>query len=217
MTLHNQEPAATLSPRVSLNPRDVYNIAVQLHNHEFRTLGERASLILIAQSILLSAFVYVLVGEGTLHYLFPYVLSAIAFVGAVFCVLLHEAGRNGSRSAFAWKQYMRAIEAGGKLKPWDWYYMHYRDIESSRTPHDRDLLKKLPLPFAWLAVPGVFSGVWFLASLYVPIRWIFDDSFALDSCRVGVIVFSAFVVAGVTAVFLWILYRSWKWWYKWQL
>lgn len=95
ITLHNNEHA------IGLNSTDCYNAAVQFHNHEYRTLGERTNLLLIVQSILVSAFVFVLVGQQSLHYIVPYVLSGIVFVGALFCYLHHESGRKGSRSAFA--------------------------------------------------------------------------------------------------------------------
>lgn len=112
---------------------------------------------------------------------------------------------------------MRRIEGGSQETPWKWYYDHYQDIERSKTTHDSDLLKKLPLPSTWLAAPAVFIVIWLAASLYTPVRLIFDASFAVDSCRSLALGISLFVAVVALAALSFLIYRVKVWWYNWQL
>ncbi len=51
------------SPPAMIDER--YKAALESHNHEFRTLGERASIFAVVQSILLGALVLILTNQPT--------------------------------------------------------------------------------------------------------------------------------------------------------
>lgn len=154
---------------------DEYNAAVQFYIQEFRTLGERTNAFLIVQSILVSAFVLVLIMEESHPYAFEFIVLGISVVGILYCFLHHRAGQSGSRTAFGWRQYMCHIENNEQNAPWNWLYAHIHDSE-------KWLLKKHPLPSVWLFSPAIFLAVWLCASLYIPIRLIFDSSYHLTIC-----------------------------------
>jgi len=210
MTLRNQEPAETLTPK------DCYGAAAQFHNHEFRTLGERTNLLLIVQSILISAYVLILVGQQSFGYIIPYAASGIVLVGFLFCTLHIEGGRRSSQSAFVWRQYMRSIEQDCSNTPWNWYYSHYRDIEGRREASASEELGRLPWPTAWLATPAIFLTLWFLASLYVPVRLGIDRTFGLHSCRGLVLATSIVVAVCALAGLIHLVWRS-RQWFTWRL
>ena len=182
---------------------DYYNTAVQLHNHEFRTLGERSNLLIVAQSILITAFVFILAWQSNFPYVFPYVASGIIMVGIIFCVLHHCSGRIGAQAAFKWRQYMRdEIEREDTNGPW-----HYLERNA-----DRLLLDRLPLPSSWLFTPTIFLATWFAASLYIPVRLLIDENFAVASCRCLACAVSIIILIIALLALCFICWRVRSWW-----
>ena len=96
---------------ISLTPDECYKIALEHYANEFRTLGERASIFAVVQSILIGASVLILTNQAAFGYIFPYVFSGMVAIGALFCLLHFGAGRMGADSAFRWRQYMRSYRA----------------------------------------------------------------------------------------------------------
>lgn len=178
--------------------REYYNAAMELHNHEFRTLGERSSLFAVIQSILISALALIITGQWMFGYIFPYTVPGISLVGAIFCLIQYKSGLSGSENAFLWRQYMLSIECDARdippnNMPWHWFYHRYSNP---------GLLRKFPLPSVWLYTPTVFMFVWSCASAYIPLRISFDTTFALSSNRQVALIISAIISAGVVILFL---------------
>ena len=183
--------------------REYYNAALELHNHEFRALGERSSLFAVIQSILISGLALTITGQGVFGYIFPYTVPGISLVGAVICLIQYRSGLSGSENAFLWRQYMLGIEndtcdAPRNNMPWNWFYHRYSNP---------GLLKQFPLPSVWLYTPTVFMVVWSFASAYIPIRILFDASFTLTSNRQVALIISAIVFAGVVILLLFFISR----------
>ncbi len=186
--------------------RERYNAALELHNHEFRTLGERSNLFAVIQSILISALILIMIGQEEFGYVFPYAVAGISLVGAIMCFLHHKSGLSGSENAFLWRQYMLSIESDVSDTPpddmpWKWFHDKYRGPGS---------LKKFPLPTAWLFTPTIFMCVWFVASAYIPVRIGFDTGFAENSGRLAAFVFSATIAATVFRLLLFLIVQSAK-------
>ena len=170
MTTKSREEKAPLSPA------DEYNAAVQLHNQEFRALGERTTAFLIAQSILVAAFVHILTGRGHFPIAFEVIALGIIVIGILYCVLHYLAGQSGSQAAFRWRQYMmRHIENNDQDAPWNWFYDHcehthegerHRNI-LARLLCEKCLLKRRPLPTAWLISPAIFFMAWIAAIISI--------------------------------------------------
>jgi len=178
--------------------RERYNAALELHNHEFRTLGERSNLFAVIQSILISALFLIMIGQDEFGYIFPFTVAGISLVGAIICFLHYKSGLSGAENAFLWRQYMLSIEndvsnTPPENMPWKWFHHKYRGPGS---------LKKFPLPTAWLFTPTVFTAVWLLASAYIPVRIGVDPSFASSSIRLAASVFSI-VIAAIVFILLW--------------
>ena len=183
--------------------RERYNAALELHNHEFRTLGERSSLFVVIQSILIGGLALTITGQEVFGYVFPYIVPGISLVGAIICFIQYKAGLSGSENAFLWRQYMLSIENDASdtpqdNMPWQWLCRRYSNP---------GLLKKFPLPSAWLYIPTIFMFVWFGASAYTPIRILFDASFALSSNRQVALIISAIILAGVVILLLFFISR----------
>ncbi|MBA7468520.1 MAG: hypothetical protein GH158_05555 [Dehalococcoidia bacterium] len=162
-------------------PESHYNAAVQLHNQEFRTLGERTTAFLIIQSILIAGFFTVLVNPTWFPSAFPFIILGISIAGVLFCISHHISGKTGSQAAFKWKQYMLYIENKRQDAPWNWVYNCCSDNhEKHGEPRKRNLFRRLlcrrcllersPLPSSWITTPAIFLMVWFCASLYVVVR-----------------------------------------------
>jgi len=186
--------------------RERYNAALELHNHEFRTLGERSNLFAVIQSILISALVLIMIGQEEFGYVFPYTVAGISLVGAIICFLHYKSGLSGSENAFLWRQYMLSIEndvsdTPPDNMPWKWFHDKYRGPGS---------LKKFPLPTAWLFTPTIFMFVWFLASAYIPVRIWFDISFASSSIRQVAFIISIAISVSVLILLLFFIIQSAK-------
>jgi len=183
MTTRRRRQIATLTPAES------YNAALQLHNQEFRTLGERNYAFLIAQSILVVALVTVLVNSKLFPYALIFIMWVIIMAGILFCISHHLAGRAGSTAAFIWRQYMLDIERNQQDTPWNWVYNYCEERHKkhgeppqkrkvctwlrsllTRLKCDRCLLERSPLPIVWLITPGIFAGIWFAFSFYIARR-----------------------------------------------
>jgi hypothetical protein len=174
-----------------------YNTALELHNHEFRTLGERSNLFTVIQSILIGALVLIMIGQEEFGYVFPYMVAGVSLVGAIMCFLQYKSGLSGSENAFLWRKYMLSIEnAVGDTTsdnmPWKWFYDRYKGPGS---------LNKFPLPSVWLYTPTIFTLVWLIASAYIPGRIWFDTSFALSSNRQVALIVSFVICVGVLILF----------------
>jgi len=218
-------------PRPPLKTQEAYNAAVQLYNQEFRTLGERTTAFLIVQSILVAAFVTVLIIpaptiEETLPYAFYLVLIGIIVVGILFCVLYYLAGRSGAQAAFRWRQYMLYIEHNQQDTPWNWVY-NYCDEEHkkhgeppqkrkvytwlrnlfTRLQCERCLLERPPLPSAWLFSPAIFLMVWASAIIYIVLSYMPQRGFPWDSAPTLAISIFIFLI-----FFFIIIWRCTVWW-----
>ena len=183
--------------------REYYNVALELHNHEFRTLGERSSLFTVIQSILITALTLIITGQWVFGYIFPYTVPGISLVGAIICFIQYKAGLSGSENAFLWRQYMLSIENNSSDEPqddmpWHWFCNRYTGPGS---------LKKFPLPSVWLYTPTIFMFVWFGASAYVPIRVFFDPSFASSSNRQIAVIISIVISAIVFILLIFFIIR----------
>lgn len=174
MTMGNQEP------REPLTQPESYNVALQLHNQEFRALGERTGAFLLIQSVLVAAFVTVLVSQNTFAYAFEFIALGIGLVGILYCIIHNHAGSSGSQAAFRWRQYLRSIENNQENTPWNWVYEHcphtchgrgiIRFLTQLRC--ERCLLEKSPLPTTWLVSPAIFLLAWIVALVYVIIWYV---------------------------------------------
>lgn len=183
--------------------RECYNAALELHNHEFRTLGERSSLFAVIQSILISGLALTIIGQEVFGYIFPYTVPGISLIGAIICLIQYKSGLSGSENAFLWRQYMLSIEndtcdAPQNNMPWHWFQHRYSNP---------GLFKKFPLPSVWLYTPTVFMVVWFLASAYIPSRALFDTTFALSSNRQVALVISTIIFISVAILLLFFISR----------
>ena len=193
-----------------------YEYAVQLHNQEFRTLSERANSTLIVQSILISGLILILIYEKNIFgYILPYVITGIVFIGGLIAFLLNISGKEGAQAAFAWRRYMRRLEEGEIVKPYKWFYGHYKDTRRDRNERDKGLISKLPLPYHWIAMPSILLFIWTIASLYVPMRIQFDSSFAIESCRCVAFWMSIAVSIIVGLFFICVLCRIGYWCHRW--
>jgi hypothetical protein len=183
--------------------REYYNTALELHNHEFRTLGERSNLFAVIQSILISASALIIIGQREFGYIFPYTVSAISLVGAIICFLQYKSGLSGSENAFLWRQYMLSIESHASDRPkdnmpWHWFYRRYSGPGT---------LNKFPLPSVWLYTPTLFMFVWSGVSAYIPIRIWFDTTFATSSNRHLTLILSAVIGAIILILLLFFIVR----------
>lgn len=157
--------------RSPMTQAESYNVAVQFHNNEFRTLGTRTTAFLIVQSILVAAFVGLVtipapIVKETFGYAFYPFAFGIAVVGVLFCVLHYVAGMSGSQAAGRWRRYMRHIENHHPDAPWEWFYR-----DSERSPWERRQLERLPLPSAWLFSTAIFFWIWVSAIIYLVLRY----------------------------------------------
>lgn len=183
--------------------REYYNAALELYNHEFRTLGERSSFFVVIQSILISALALTITGQGVFGYIFPYTVPGMSLVGAIICLIQYKSGLSGSENAFLWRQYMLSIEndvcdTPQNDMPWHWFQRRYSN---------HGLFKKFPLPSVWLHTPTLLMFVWFLASAYIPIRIWFDTTFALSSNRQVALIISAIIFFSVAILLLFFISR----------
>lgn len=205
--MNTEEPI----PEPPLTQAESYNTAIQLHNQEFRTLGERTNSFLIVQSILVAAFVMIRVNPELFPYAFPLISGGISMVGILFCVLHYSAGKLGSQTAFRWRQYMLHIENRHPDAPWNWFYKDCKDAGL-----ERRLLDKSPLPSAWLISPAIFFLVWLGAIAYIvvvcstsPDFCMFFPLCALPLCvlvfLIVVVAIFLFIVSGVA---YWLLRRN---------
>jgi len=150
---------------------DYYKAAVDLHNQEFRTLGERANAFLITQSILVAAFVYIVKSQNLVGR--EFIAWGIILAGIWLCLVYCLAGSSGSQAAFRWRQYMLSLEK--QDGPWGWFYARYHHKYNGKGIRhfllqfccERCLLERSPLPIVWLITPAIFFAVWFGATYYI--------------------------------------------------
>lgn len=206
-------------PRAPFTEAESYNVAVQLHNQEFRTLGERTMAFLIVQSILVAAFVTILTippstMKETLPYAFYPFASGIIVVGISYCFLQYLAGRSGSQAAFRWRQYMRHIENNHPDTPWNWFYADCQHTHSerkfkgwwSRRHCERCLLERPPLPSSWLISPAIFLLAWACAIIYIFLRCIGGRVPLNSALAIGTSIFIFLIFLSL------IIWRCLAWW-----
>lgn len=152
------------SEQLSLS--DHYNAALKLHNQEFRTLGERISAFLIAQSILVAGFVMILTNKQLFPMAFDIIALGIILAGTLYGLLHHWAGKLGSEAALAWRKYMRELEGDQAKAPWNWLHGELRG------GLQKGFFKRAPLPSNWLGAPMIFLGVWSFFYSYVVFNYI---------------------------------------------
>lgn len=175
---------------MTITPTESYSAAVQLHNQEFRALGERTAAFVIVQSIFLPAFGMILINPHWFPHAAIIILWGINIFGALFCLFHHLAGGSGSRAAYSWRKYMLVLEGTENATPWKWLYNEYyrqRELEESyissrwslckltakllsRFRDERRLLDRTPLPIAWIMIPSLFIAIWFGIGIYITTR-----------------------------------------------
>ena len=184
-------------PREHLNQADQYNAALQLHNQEFRTLGERANAFLITQSILVAAFVYFATRQNIAAP--EFIAWGVILAGIWLCFVYYLAGKSGSQAALWWREYMRNMENSQQFMPWNWMYNQYTHKHGQeryrnllrRLTCERCWLERSPLPIVWLITPAIFLAVWGGATYYI--REIRD--FSLFLYQIVPLIISWFLVA----------------------
>ena len=107
---------------MTVSKAESYSAAVQLHNQEFRALGERTAAFTIVQSIFIPALGTILINHSWFPHFAIIIIWVINTFGALFCLFHHLAGRSGSRAAYTWRQYMLFLEKGQNTTPWSWLY-----------------------------------------------------------------------------------------------
>lgn len=175
-----------------LKPEDIrvyYNAGIEQHSNEFRTLGDRANTFLLTQSILLTAFILILINRTIFPILFDIIRIGIILLGIFFCWLYIRAGRSGAYSAYAWRKYLLHLENKHPDAPWNWFKKYFESKTEKaikeakccvtkflmeRHPWVIDegaLAKYLPLPSVWIFSTIAFLLVWACASVYVLINY----------------------------------------------
>jgi hypothetical protein len=175
----------------NLTPAESYNAAVQFYIDEIRSLGERTNAFLIVQSILVAAFVHIIISRASFPTAFGLIALGISAVGVLFCVLHYLAGRTGSHGASKWRRYMRRIiEKKQPDAPWEWFY---RDSEHSCWY--KYLYARRPFPSSWLMSPAIFLLVWACAISYT----VTSPDFCLNLSQHQTL---ALIIASVLAIVL---------------
>jgi hypothetical protein len=194
---------------------DAYKMAAESYHNEIRTLGERNNFLLIVQSILIAAGTWTFTQQTNFPFIFPFIVTGIILLGSTFCYLQHKSGQVGALSAFMWKQYMRHLEKSTTNMLWDWadYFSNVLERGKGTSSISKFLLQRAPLPSAWLFFPLIFSVVWVIASLYIPVRFILDTSFYQSGIeyRCAAAIFAWVTVACTLAVFVFITLSLISW------
>jgi len=167
---------ASKEPPSAAETHNYYNAAVQLHNNEFRTLGERANTFLLTQSIFIAGLVLLLINLKKVPIAFDIIAMGIIVTGVMFCLLHIRAGRSGAIAAYGWRKYMLHLEKRYNYpdKPWRRFseYTYKKDKPTncclkklwrkylSWLTKEGDFVKCLPLPSIWLFSPIMFLVVW---------------------------------------------------------
>jgi hypothetical protein len=139
-----------------MNSAESYNAAIQLHNHEFGTFNGKNNAFVIVQSILIAAFVTLLVYKTSFPLAFDIVAIFIIMVGATYCFVHHRAGQSAAIAAFTFfGQYTHTHNT-------NWW---------SQLNCERCLLERLPLPSAWLLTPSLFLFWWLFILIYIVVNY----------------------------------------------
>ncbi len=215
------------------NVNSRYNAAIQLHNQEFRAIGERTAAFLIVQSILVAGLGHVIISESViLPYAFTVIVSGIIVIGVLYCLMHCKAGELGSLAAFRWRRYMRHVERNEEQEePWEWFYKQcerpkladWEKPSPGKKTTEARLLYEPPWPSSWLLSPAIFSSVWFGAACYIIIRlYCADDNLrqSLDAlllddklgCLVNpIMIFAAAAAVFALVVFVYMVVKVIKW------
>lgn len=206
-----------------MNESDRYNAAIQLHNNEFRTLGDRANTFLLTQSILFAALILILVNYGNVPIPLDIIIMGVILLGILFCMLYIRAGRSGAYTAYAWRKYLLHLENKHPDAPWNWLSEYFenktkkaKEANCCITKFYREhllwitdeghLAKCLPLPNSWLFSTSLFLVVWAAATAYT---YIVLDAHTTQSLRIFFV-----VIAGIAIIFAVILicqgYKAWR-------
>lgn len=158
-----------------MNSAESYNAAIQLHNHEFGTFNGKNNAFVIVQSILIAAFVTLLVYKTSFPLAFDIVAIFIIMVGATYCFVHHRAGQSAAIAAFTWRQYLLTLENNQDLLPLTSFFGQYTHTHNtnwwSQLNCERCLLERLPLPSAWLLTPSLFLFWWLFILIYIVVNY----------------------------------------------
>jgi len=217
-----------------LKPEDIrvyYNAGIEQHSNEFRTLGDRANTFLLTQSILLTAFMLLLINRTIFPILFDIIRIGIILLGIFFCWLYIRAGRSGAYSAYAWRKYLLLLENEHPYAPWNWFYDYFNNktekakkeanccITKFLMKHCASLIdegalaKKLPLPSSWIFSTSAFLVIWACAFFYVLI------DYGMVYCHqtspwlfIPIIVLGSIVLLSIIIFVVYLLRQAWKEW-----
>jgi len=207
-----------------LSPVESYNAALQLHNNEFRTLGDRANTFLLTQSILFAALILILVNYGNVPIPLDITIMGIILLGILFCMLYIRAGRSGAYAAYGWRKYLLHLENKHPDAPWNWFSEYFENKTKKAKEANRcitkfyrehlwwitdegHLAKCLPLPSSWLFSTSAFLVVWTVATAYT---YKYLDAHTTQSLRIPFV-----VIAGIFIILAVVLIcQAWKAWQK---
>jgi len=192
-----------------MNENEMYGHAKDFRSSELSSLSQRTNFFLVTQSVLIGALAFAF--QYTFPYLFPALLSLLVVAGIALASLTIFSGRESSQSMIRWRIYMKKIEGESENTPWNQYYKLYNQKHKDKN----SIIDTSPLPYMWLCFPAIFIGIWFLVSLYVPIRLRFDNSFMIignENYRLYSTIVSlvSVTVACIGIVISIIQYNSWK-------
>lgn len=196
MTMQWQQPQNS--------PTAWYTVASEMYSREISSISDRTNFFFVFQTILVGGIVFAF--QGSLGYLFPYLIFAISIIGSLYCLLHSLSGGLVARSARQWRQYMRNLEGEELNTPWRWFYNDFERLQG-----DKILLERTPLPIMWLGLPIIFTVVWFGISLYPVIRASFDTTFAESSCLPAVFVIGSVAVLTALGVLITLMVRFFLW------
>lgn len=167
---------------------DWYRTATELYTNSLRALEQRSTAFLFTQSLLVGAFVILLVSFQPNNIGLFVTTLGIALIGLAFSLLFYFNHLITSKDAAYWRAYMRFLEKkfsriiddiSIKERPWHLFYEYIEKIERkepkgswaricyriSRLWSWENAAKKWPAPILWLAAPAIFCIAWIWALL----------------------------------------------------
>lgn len=166
-----------------------YGAATMFYNQELSAISQRNMAFLIVQSILVTAFVTMVINADKFPWALTIFMWAISVGGSLFCLFHHIAGRSGAQAAANWRRYMCHIENCQTDAAWKRFYEYsntdhekHGEIPPKRRVYSwlrnlfarflcpRCLFERLPLPVSWIITPAIFAAAWVLTSAYLTRR-----------------------------------------------
>lgn len=146
----------------------VYNSAVQLYGQEIKTINDTNSSFLLMQSILLVAFILIIVGRNIFPISYEILAIAIALVATIFCFVYYKAGLYGSISALKYKKFLIDAETNSEIRLLTNIYIPKKHAHSD---FDRKCeicyFERSPLPHSWLWTTYIFLLLWSAVLVYI--------------------------------------------------